>query len=72
MNIYKSLLKQKKLGDFVFETFVYLLKHKWRCAEHLRQTGEWLRRAGFDIGDDVLVTMETNRLTIDFEKSDGD
>jgi hypothetical protein len=30
--------------------------------------GEWLRRAGFDIGDEVLVTMETNRLTIDFEK----
>ena len=34
--------------------------------------GEWLRKAGFDIGDGVLVTMETNRLTIDFEKKNGD
>jgi hypothetical protein len=30
--------------------------------------GEWLRKAGFDIGDEVLVTMEKNRLTIDFER----
>ncbi|MEJ5996016.1 SymE family type I addiction module toxin [Pedobacter sp. Du54] len=34
--------------------------------------GEWLRSSGFDIGDEVLVTVETNRLTIDFEKRKED
>jgi len=34
--------------------------------------GEWLRNTGFDIGDEVLVTVEKNRLTIDFEKKNGD
>ncbi len=34
--------------------------------------GEWLRKAGFDFRDEVFATMETNRLTIDFEKKKGD
>jgi hypothetical protein len=51
--------------------------YKWPSgSEHtvplIMLQGEWLRKAGFDIGDEVLVTMETNRLTIDFEKRKGD
>jgi hypothetical protein len=34
--------------------------------------GEWLRRAGFDQGSTVLVTVETKRLVKDVEKRNGD
>jgi hypothetical protein len=51
--------------------------YKWPSGtEHtvplIMLQGEWLRSSGFDIGDEVLVTVEKNRLTIDFEKRKGD
>jgi hypothetical protein len=51
--------------------------YKWPSgSEHtvplIMLQGEWLRNSGFNIGDEVLVTVEKNRLTIDFEKKNGD
>lgn len=30
--------------------------------------GEWLRNTGFEIGDEVLVTVNQKQLIVDFEK----
>ncbi|RYF22820.1 MAG: type I addiction module toxin, SymE family [Flavobacteriales bacterium] len=30
--------------------------------------GEWLRKAGFEYGDEVIVTVKDKKITVDFEK----
>ena len=36
----------------------------------IRLSGHWLEKAGFDIGDSILVATEHRKLTITFEKED--
>ena len=36
----------------------------------IRLSGQWLEKAGFDIGDSILVATENGKLSITFEKEE--
>lgn len=46
---------------------------KWKANDYeqdpvIMLQGEWLRNTGFDIGDEILITVTQKQLIVDFEK----
>ena len=45
-------------------TYEFRKSYRNTLAPFIRLRGHWLKEAGFDIGDDVVVKVQTNRLVL--------